>query len=237
MHSKLQSLEYNKKSMESLLLSYYDCTKSGIKFHKKTSKTTTEVGMTAGLALTSLSFNGTDFQYLSKAAYSQSTGFAVGLFCDIILPANNKRWSIYNELAFTSANVKGQLNEYDNESKYTITNLTFGYSYLKLNNMVRFKMPVRNAFVYLSGGITNGFAVSETNNQTREIKFYSTERTESDKALPETRKHEQGYIFGLGTRFKKYSFEVRYEKGNGISEYASLSSSSTRLYFLLGYKF
>ncbi|CAN0540382.1 unnamed protein product, partial [Scytosiphon promiscuus] len=51
------------------------------------------------------------------------------------------------------------------------------------------------------------------------------------------RKHEQGYILGLGIKKGKVSFETRFEQGNGISSYNNLISKTNNYYFLLGFKF
>ena len=234
--SKLKQLKYSKESLENLFLFYYDCTQARIEFHKKTEKVSTETGVLAVMSLTSLGFSSESFDYLVKAGYAQSINFTMGLFFDIILPRNQRKWSIYNELIFTSYTVKGSYNDFVNEERYTITYTELGYSYLKMNNMVRLKYPVGGFFIYLNAGISNGFAISETNYRRDEIKLYSIENIEEGKALNETRKYEQGYILGLGTKIKKYSFEIRYEKGNGMSEYVTLSSPTKRYYFLLGFR-
>lgn len=235
--SKLKNTEYRKKSLENLFLFYFNCTKSEIVFHKKTESISIELGVLTGLSLTSLNFNSDNFTYLVNANYNQSANLSAGLFFDVILPRNQGKWSLNNELIFTSYKVNGRFDDYENENKYTITYTSFGYSYLKVNNMLRFKYPVGSLYIYLNAGISNGFAISESNYRKKESKFYTTERVVEDKALDESRKYEQGYIIGLGTKFKKYSFEIRYENGNGMSEYTSLNSSIIRYYFLLSYRF
>ena len=92
-------------------------------------------------------------------------------------------------------------------------------------------------FLYINGGISNGFAISEKNYKKIESKFYSTEKVVEESALNETRKYEQGFILGTGIKFKNYSFEIRAENGNGMSVYNALNSKTKRYYFLLGYRF
>lgn len=132
----------------------------------------------------------------------------------------------------------GVLDEiYENADKYTIVYTTFGYAYLKMNNMLRFKYPIGKFFLYLNSGISNGYAIIETNYTKQEQKLFSQVRVEEGKALAETRRYELGFIFGLGAKFKKFSFETRYESVNGMSTYLLLKSVANRLYFLLGYRF
>ncbi|OFX32448.1 MAG: hypothetical protein A2W90_05595 [Bacteroidetes bacterium GWF2_42_66] len=233
--SKLTSTGYTKKSMENLFLDYYNCAQSKLEFQKKTEKTIAEFGVFAGLSLTSLKFNAID--YLMNADCDPSANLSAGLFFEVIPPRNQRKWSLNNELIFSSYKIKGLYNDYESENRYTIYHTTIGLSYLKMNNMLRYKYPVGNLFVYLNAGISNGFAISEINTVKKESKIYSSERIDEDVILNEIRKYEQGYILGLGTKYKRYSFEVRYENGNGMSVSSQLKSSSNRFYFLLGCKF
>ena len=235
--SKIENLKYSQKSLENLFQYYYNCTSSEISFHRKVKKTTLEFGVLAGLSLTSLKFSSSGFSYLVNTNYDNSANFSAGLFLDVVLPRNQGKWSFYNELLYTSYEVNGSYNDFEHENKYLISTTTIGYSYLKLNTMIRFKYPIGKMHIYLNAGISNGFAISETNYLLKEKKFWDIETTEEDKAISDTRKYEQGYIVGLGTKFKKYAFEIRFENGNGMSKHSSLKSSTLRYYFLLAYRF
>ena len=235
--TKLRDTEYKKKSMENLFQYYYNCTKSEIKFQKKTEKTSIEIGILAGISSTSLKFKGETKGYLVNAGYNQSVNLSAGLFADVSLSRHQGKWSIYNELIFTSYKVNGRFVNYLDEEKYTIYNTTIELSYLKMNNMMRFKYPIGNISVYANAGISNGFAINVTNFRKTESRFYSTTEVEIDKAIDGLRKYEQGYIVSLGSKFKKYSFEIRREWGNGMSPIRVLKSSANRFYFLLGYSF
>lgn len=126
-------------------------------------------------------------------------------------------------------------NQSENGYEHTFT--TIGYTYLKMNNMLRFKYPIGRLQVYSNVGISNGFAIKEINYRKKETKLYAMERVVEDKAINDTRKYEQGYLLGLGIILKKYNLEIRYEKGNGMSDYNGLKSSTSRFNFLLGYRF
>jgi hypothetical protein len=126
---------------------------------------------------------------------------------------------------------------YLNENEYSNISMTFGYAYLKLNNMIRFKYPVGKTFVFINAGMSNGYALKEINQVHSDRKFYSSETSEDDEALNDTRRYEQGILAGLGAKYHKYSFEFRYEKGNGMSVMLNLNSITNRFLFLFGYKF
>lgn len=233
---KLKNVAYQKNSLEALMLDYYACTQSKVAFHKKTEKTTVQFGAMAGATLTTLKFTGS-YLYLVNAGYQPSVNFTAGLFLDVVFPRNHGKWSINNELICSSYKVDGRYDIYTNENKYTIVYTTIGYTYLKINNMVRFKYPVGKFFLYLNGGLSNGFAITEKNYYQMESKLYDDETVTEGKALNETRKWEFGYLVGLGTKFKKFSLEVRFERANGMSVYENLKSITYRYFCLVGYRF
>jgi len=235
---KLRDTKYERKSIKKLFYAYYDCTQTEAEFQKKIEKMSIEVGVLAGMTLTSLEFEGEfDFIYLRSVDYPPSQNFSAGLFLDLILPRNQRKMSIYNELFFTDYNTKGRYDDFENENIYEFYFTEFGYSYIKVNNMFRYKYPIKDLFMYVNIGISNGWAIREKNKLIEEEKFYFTERITETVALEGARKYEQGYILGLGAKFKKYSFDIRYERANGISTYGNLRSIVRRYYFLLGYQF
>ena len=152
------------------------------------------------------------------------------------MPRNNGKWSIANELNFTSYRVNGYYNDYKSINEYKVSNTSIGFSYIKMINVLRYKYPIDKIFVFLNAGISNALAINKTNYLHQESKFFSQVRIIEDKAIKDVRKYEQGYTFGLGTKFKKYSFEFRLEKSNGMSSYVNLGSSTTKYYFLFGYE-
>ena len=103
--------------------------------------------------------------------------------------------------------------------------------------MVRYKYPIGGVFVFLNGGISTGFTINETNYKKVESTFFDIQTVEEGNAIDGTRKLEIGYILGIGIKYKRFSFETRYDAKNGMSEYTDLKSTTKRYYFLLGYRF
>ncbi len=235
--SKLINTSYNKKSLEKLFDNYYECSKYEIFFQKKAEKLTTEFGVLAGASLSTLEFRGNAIPYLTEIDFNQSTNFAGGLFLDIVLPRNQGKWSINNELLYSSYLFKGKYGYYENENKYFNTNIEIGSSHLKINNLLRYKYPIGKLYMFFNIGMSNGYAISETNSKIIKTKFYSTETIIKEEVLNNSRKHEQGLLIGGGAKYKKFSFEIRYERGNGMSPYTRLNSLTQRYYCLLGYRF
>tara|TARA_R110001606_G_scaffold98154_4_gene216932 strand:+ start:3656 stop:4975 length:1320 start_codon:yes stop_codon:yes gene_type:complete len=233
------NIGYSKSSIEKLFLRYYDCTSSNIIFRKETEKFTSQFGALAGLSIATLNFEGKHevFYMLIDGIYDPSYNFSVGVFFEAIAPRNNGKLSFNNELIYSSYKVNGFFNDYKNEAYYTKRYSTIGYSYVKMNNMIRFKYPVGNVEPFVNLGFSNGIAINETNESRNEGQFYGETVFETTKAIGETRKYEQGILFGGGVKVSRLSIEMRLEKGNGMVNYNALKATSTRLYSFVGYRF
>ena len=202
--AKLRTAQYNKMSMEKLFDFYYTKTESEINFQKSTEKLKAEFGMLAGATISTLKFHTYNFPYLENTDYGQSLNFSTGLFFDLISPRDNGKLSISNELIYTSLKLDGQTTDNFNNTIYT----KFAYSYIKLNNLFRYKFPQGKSSMFLNAGLSNGIALKEIN--------IKTVGSETSKALDFTRKHEQGLLFGGGIKNNKLSYELRFERGNGM---------------------
>jgi hypothetical protein len=232
-----KSLQYSRKSLEKLFLTYYDCVEKPLTFQKKQEKLKAEFGAIAGLTLNNLAFGGEESIDLTKLDFKTDVSYSIGTYINLVLARNQGKWSLYNELAFSPYKVENYSEYYVSENEYTYYTTTLGYSYLKLNTMVRFSYPFGKTSVFINAGMSNGYALSETNQINVEKKFYSSETNEDFPVLAVTRLYEQGIIAGLGGKYDKFSFEFRFERGNGMSAMMNLDSKTTRYLFLLGYKF
>ncbi len=234
----LKNLRYNLISLRGLFHNYYKCTSSDIEFDKKDNKVSVNIGALAGVSLTSLEFDGSAFstRSLVNTDFSNSFNLSLGFFFDVIAPKNLKKWSLNNELVYSSYSTSGLYTDLKHIDNYTIYSTTFEYSYLKMNNLIRFKYPTRNSYVYINTGISSGFPIAQKNSVRKEIVFFSSETIEEGLAIEDTKKLEQGFILGLGVSHNKLSFELRYEKGNGLAKPPVLGSTAKRYFFLLGYQ-
>lgn len=237
--SKIKNTEYRQKSIESLFVSYYKCSESSFAFQKKTEKVSFKTGLFVGISSTSLEFNGNYDKYpLSSSEYPSSMNFTTSLFLDILPPRNNKKWSVRNEILFTSYKTEGSYKDATFVGGWNSTVINkFEYAYLKLNNLIRFAFPVKSLSFVASTGLSNGLAIHEVNERFVDSDLDNNGPVYFGKALNTTKKHELGLILGLGCKFKHYSIEARYENGTGISPYLDLSARAKRFYFMLGYEF
>lgn len=235
--SKLENVTYDENSLSKLFQLYNECTSSENVFQKKEEKVQIEYGALGGVTLTSLNFEGDGFAELIKADFDKSYNPTVGLYLEIRLPNYMKKFSFYNELLLTTYKVKGTYLDYTHEDFYSSFISEIGSTTLKINNLIRYTYPIGNSSVFINAGISSGLAANETNHQEIDSKFYGTIKHTEDKAVNEIRMFEPCYIIGTGVKYDKFSLEIRYEKGNGMSKAMSLESSTKRLYLLLGYNF
>jgi hypothetical protein len=239
--SKINTTAYHMKGMESLFKSYYDCSHSTTSYTYKKEKLQADFGALAGVSVTKLKLTtelAENFRPYSNVDYNPSYNFSGGIFMDVVMARNQRKWSIYSELLYSDYKATSHVEDRTNENSYSIYDITVGYTYLELNFMLRFTYPLKNdLFVFGNAGLSLGHAISETNLLVTETKFYSTPVISEGSAIKETRLNEQGIIAGVGSRYKKYSFETRFQRSNGMSVYSNLGSKTNQLYVLLGYRF
>lgn len=237
LRGKLSSATYQMNSLESIFVNYYGCMNLEMNFYKKPDPVETDFGVVAGASITTLKFKGDEaFFYLINAGFKPSVNFTAGLYLDVVFARSGGRWSISNTLLYSAYSVDGYDEQIISADKYTKYTTHLGFSYLNLVNMVRYRIPVGKALLFLNLGISNGYAFLEKNQMTKETKLYDQVRIEELKALDETRRYEFGYTGGVGVMLKRFSLEVRYEYGYGVSPYVALSSPTQRLFCFLGYR-
>lgn len=223
--SKLENTKYTTRGLSEVFEDYYKCTGVAKEFSMKKEKIVIATGAIAGISYTTL---GVSYVYADnynfEVNFNASLNVAAGLYADIILPRNMGRWSIYNELLYSSYAVESEL--YNAQDGIA----SVGYTYLKLNNMLRYKFPVGSSFVFLNAGLSNGYAIKEIN----KVDFGSGQ---THSFMGVTRLYEQGLLFGAGAMYHRISVEARVEIGNGMSASDYYSTPTTRMFLLLGYRF
>jgi hypothetical protein len=235
---KTSFLTYTQGSITGLFKTYYkNCQRSANDAMFKSEGITTQLGIIAGLGATKLTLKGAAAVQLFQGSFPVSTQAAGGVFINLILPRTQRKVSIYNELFFTSYKVQYHTEKYTSEQDNSYKDFTLGYSYLKLNVMGRYTVPLNRSKLFFNVGISNGYAFSEKNSLRTVTNFYSDKgRVTDTKAIVEARKYEQGLLFGIGGTSGKFSLEARYELGNGMSPFSSLKTTARRYYGLLAYR-
>ena len=235
---RIKFTDYNDVSMKKLFLAYYNCTKEAITFNRVSDKTVFKFGLMVGLSNTSLKFKSaqSDWDYLEKGSLNSSTNISGGVYLNIAFPGLRNRWLLHNDLCYTSFNISGDY--YNANLIYPTTyHFDFSFSYVKLNTMIRYEFSPAKTTLFLNGGISNGFMMSNKN-YLKEVKdVFGVFKTEESNVFESFKKHEIGIIAGAGIQFKKISIEARYETTNGFLENYFISSKVNRVYLLVGYQF
>ena len=235
--SKLVVTAYNRNSLERLFRHYHNCVGSEIDFQKKRERVNFKMGILVGASQSSINFGSKYFPTLQSTQLLRSDDVTAAVSLDMIFPRNQRKNSFYSEILYCSYTITGNYSNYVSSYSYSESTYEFAYSYLKINNMGRFKFPIAKINVFLSGGISNGYAVKETNLLTTTSYTFENPILSQRKAIDETRKYEQGVLLGAGLRYKSFSIEGRWEYSNGMSKLLSLGSKVTRYYVLCGYSF
>jgi len=132
------------------------------------------------------------------------------------MPRNQGKLSLDNELLFSMYKTNGQYEFLDYNDTYKKLTTEFGYSYLKINNLLRYRFLFGNISKFINGGISNGIRLSERKYVKKEFTTtYSGTSVYEGSPLVQTKYYEQGFLVGAGIKSKKLSFEARLEKGDG----------------------
>jgi len=239
--TKLKGLVYDNKNLQKIFQYYYDKTQPKTHISRTNEKIRAEFGVVGGVSMIDLKFTtgltSTTFNYVTKATFKNQLSLAGGVFMNLVFPRNNGKWSIYNELFCSSDVTSSFYNDYHSATYYQKANMNIGGYYLKMNNMIRYKYPVKSIFCFVNAGMSNGYAIKAVNTNDVETQFDSSNTIEHKKVLDESTNYEQALLFGLGVIDKKISLEFRFEGGTGMSAYPLLSSNAHRFSLLVGYKF
>lgn len=219
--SKLLAASYEEKSLVSLFEKYFECTGISSEFTAKREKVKIETGVVAGVSYTGME---EDYFAYYGLNFKPSVNPAAGLFLNVFIPGTRGRVSIYNELLYSSYLLKSPKHDADDGE------FSLGFSYLKMNNLVRLSSAAKRVRAFVNIGISNGIAIREVNDARTMSSF-------DDTFLDHIRKYEQGLLAGVGFSVGKLSAEARVEFGNGFSKSDDYPTSVTRGFLIVGYRF
>jgi hypothetical protein len=236
--AKIQGSNYDRKSLESIFTSYHQhCRKTEATFIKEKENVQSSYGLLAGMTSTSVGFSVLDreFEYLLYTDYPMSNNFTGGIFYEIIFPRSQGKWSLNNELFYTSFQTEGVYEDSVSARLYKVHYSEFAYAYIQLKPMVRYSYPLGKVSIFASAGVSFGFSINGKSHYVVE-KTNDGGTTISEGIAPGGKKGEQGLILGTGLRINKVSLELRFEKGNGFSNLILAGANTNRYFFLMGYR-
>jgi hypothetical protein len=237
--SGLRNLKLSKQSLVKVFRQYYDCKDSKAVYEKKSDETKADFGILAGLTLTSLKFSadGESFDELVNSDFPVSPYAALGIYYNKKLSRNLGRLSVHNELFFSGYKTEAIYKEVVSENRYVTNSMSLGSIYIKMNNMLQYGFPVKSVFLFARAGISNGFTLSEINQNDIDYVFYSTTTRKTIPAIDGTHKYAFGIVGGIGGNYKRFSLDIKIEHNNGMSDVSNLGSPVNIFYLMVGYRF
>ncbi|HHH53834.1 MAG TPA: hypothetical protein ENK91_09265 [Bacteroidetes bacterium] len=227
--SDLKKIRYAKSDLMKVFRNYYDFYPNDLRYFKKEKKGNSKFGLKAGISSTYLDISRSN---LDKLTPGNSIKISGAVYYELVLPWYLQKWSIVNELLISSYKFETTTEIFNNQSSIS----EIGYTYINLNNLVQFKYPFGPVYVFVNAGMSNGWVLKEAFHS-KVVENESNEIISDTPLLRDTRKYEQGFILGTGIKYNDFSFELRLQKGNGMSYYENLNTISTRYFLLLGYAF
>jgi hypothetical protein len=238
---QIQKLDYRAEDLIDLFTDFNQCVDPANKDNevlgKGEDKAQLEIGFVAGATLTTIKFSSTlsYFDYLTQNHYSNSFNPGFGVSLNIILPRNRGKWAIYNEFTYKAYHFEQSFSQVTSPDYYINSTVKFGAKSIKMFNLLRYQIPDKKVRMFFQMGFSTGFVFSSENDIKIEKYFYDQYNEEHRKAIEGYRNIEIGVALGLGAAYRKFSFEFRYERANGMSNMTDLVSKSHTLIFLLGY--
>lgn len=237
--SGVSKAKYQARDLQNVFARYYKCAANTPDFVQKKETENFELGVIAGVSNTTFAVNSSaTLDVLSRTDFSSSINFAGGAFFEIVFPRQRGKISFNNELMYASYATQGHDRVTTSPTRYEEQTFDFAYSYLKLNNMLRYKFLLNNnSAIFINGGISNGFVITETNRRVHYQKYNETyDRTTVSDDYLDSRVYELGLFAGAGVKKNRFSVELRAERGNGPIRAVNTAAKVFRYYALVGYR-
>lgn len=227
----IEGVQYSRYNLTALFNAYNKLVMPNKLNQIKKEKFKVNYGLVAGASINTIHFTGTAFPELVLPTYSPKLSFTPGVFVEFVEPRNRGRWSICSELLYATYKYSSS---YNDGSHIFNTNIELGY--IKLNNLLRYRILLQNVALFVNGGFSMGNIIHEINNQERIYK-YNSNWIENVKALDEINRFELGYLFGAGIKFKHITMETRFAFGDDMSPFVALGSQARSSSILFSYSF
>lgn len=232
----LAQANYDLKSLKKSFIDYYACIGAPAVAVSEGQRGKTEIGLLAGLSLNEFNSQNKRGSGPTRLAFPTSNNFAGGIYFDVIFPRARGRISFNNELLYSSFKTGSTWRTSEDAARYDSYQYSFGKSYLKLNNMLRYKVLVGNPIVFLNVGISNSAAISKTNMLEKHHKFDQFESTTTEVADKSFGTYDFAVLAGGGIRVGRLSLEVRGEKGTSTLTTFDGEATVIKFFGLLGFR-
>lgn len=231
------AVKYQRRALMKLFDHYYTCTGESLIYRSPNQKSPLAFGLVGGITSTQIGITGTSSVKVDYD-YKSSTNIFLGISLEYAFV--QKKLSIYNELVYTSFKTDAYDEAFNNFDQLAQTTIELGSSYLKLNNLLRYYLPINGPALYINAGISSGFKFNKINHYKRILQLSSGDLITEDEAIPGESNIESGIMVGAGGKINKISLELRYERSNGLMgslNSETLKTNSNRYNVIVGYQF
>lgn len=233
---KIPKLKYEKDKIVKLFNEYYTCVGKETKFQKKKDKISTEIGVVAGMSIARAIIPLGYYNPFPDAQLPIVYYPCAGVSFNIILPRLRGRLSINNELLYVSYRTKKHYENNVSINDYTIIDAQLYHNWLKVNNYINYKQPIKKMFLYTGVGVSNGFMIAEVNKK-RTVKYSYGYTLDEERPFIDTKtKYEISTVGEIGIGYRKMSIGARYEKVLWATP-TPFNIYNNRFYLLLKYMF
>ena len=239
--SAITTISFTGPSFSKLFETYNSCKNATATFVKKHEKVKCVPSLLLGATMTELVFRSDVNKYeqielIQNANFKPSINVTGGAAFNVLFPRNHQSWSLYNELLYTNYKATKTFDNNNDLDNPNTTTYILNLDYLKLTTLIRYQYPGKIIKPYFNIGVTNAYAINYQYKKMVIDALYGFHREYSEGVMP-IRKYEQGLTTGIGLAYKQYAVELRYERGNGISNAVGVDSRTNSYYCLLGYRF
>lgn len=240
--SKIKRVDYSESSIKPLFLEYAKCKGIAPGFKNEPKKLAVKFGVTAGATSVGLDFervpgsewNTVESRYLTVPEYKRSNDIATGVFIDLILPWNLKRWSLSNELLYNSFQSSADFDITLHAENFTHYQTTVGQHSLKFSSMVRYQYPVGKFYPFINLGISKNIFSYSLDEVDVKSTYFGVETNKTIKGI--YTREKLGLLSGIGVKYSQFTLQYRYEsfRSGYDSEYIFRHN---RQYILVSYTF
>ena len=231
----LRQLKYSKTSLSRLFWEYNACMGHTPEVSKGTKTGRFEFGVKAGLNYTSFNINKAPFNPYLNLDNVKNTYPVFGIFLNTYLQRNRRNLSFYNEIYYTTFYASGHKVHYENAEYYTIADSEIDYKGVNMMSALRYAVPAGAFNIYLNAGIAFTVSSRYINHIDQDVVYYTSRYQKGSAAIPDLDPSKMAPVLGIGATYKKFSFDVRFEKrGEHSSNY---NVDLNTLYFMGGYRF
>lgn len=203
----------------------------------KTEKVIYKLGAVAGLSPSNLKVEEAEKKKYSLENSGLVESYTIGLSLNAVLPRANRRWSIYNEVAWKYFRMSGENEDRAGIGQYKHEKVEVKMGYIGLNTMLRYQLPLAKIRPFVNVGIANNFNLVDNSTVETYYRSFTIEKITGGPLMEPIRKYEQALLIGAGVESGKFNAGFRLEYGNGMSSFATISTKRSTFNILLGYSF